>query len=200
MKKVNFKQLPVMRLLLSLALIFLGIAFRTVWHLAPNVEFVTTASLLAARYLGFLGAVSVPLLIMFISDMAIGNAKIYLFTWSAYIFIGLSGLLLKRWKTPSKLILAAGFQSIAASFFFFFYTNFGVWLLDEWGMYPKTLAGLLRCYYMGLPFLKLNLLGNLIFTPISFMVLSSLSSVIKASLGTLFRFRKLLASVQQEGL
>ncbi len=186
--------------LLFLVLIFLGIAFRTIWHLAPNVEFVTTAGLLAARYLGVLGAVSVPLLIMFISDMVIGNAKIYLFTWSAYIFIGLSGLVLKRWQTPSKLILAAGFQSIAASFFFFFYTNLGVWLLDEWGMYPKTLSGLIRCYYLGLPFLKLNLLGNLIFTPISFMVLSPLPSVIKSSLESLFRSRRSLASVQGESL
>lgn len=71
-----------------------------------------------------------------------------------------------------------------ASLFFYFYTNFGVWFLDAFGMYPKTLTGLIECYVMGLPFLRLNLLGNLLFIPSTF-ILSELLC------GMIFRWKKL---------
>ncbi|GAH00568.1 unnamed protein product, partial [marine sediment metagenome] len=34
------------------------------------------------------------------------------------------------------------------------------------GMYSYTLQGLTQCYIMGLPFLRTNLLGNLLFVPL----------------------------------
>jgi len=156
--------------LLALFLIFLGTFFRTVAHIAPNVEFVTTASFLAGAYLGKKYAVLVPLLIMVITDTLIGNTNIFIFTWSAYLTIGILGYWgLKNQKDREnfKIIRATGL-GIIASFFFYLWTNFGVWLLDAWGMYTKDLNGLFKCYLMGLPFLKLNLLGNLFFIPVSF--------------------------------
>lgn len=156
--------------LIAVLLVLVAFLFRTIWHIAPNVEFVTTASLLAATFLGRKYAVMVPLATMFVSDAVIGNNSIFIFTWSAYIFIGLGGLMLRSLKShPKKLILASSFQSLASAVFFYLYTNFGVWLLWR-GMYPKTLGGLLDCYLMGLPFLKLNLLGNLFLTPLGFAI------------------------------
>lgn len=156
-------------------LVSLGVLFRTLWHIAPNIEFVTAASLLAAAYLGRKYAVLVPFAIMVITDTLIGNTNIFIFTWSAYLLIGYSGYL---GNLRGKIIKATG-AGIFASFFFYLWTNFGVWALDSWGMYPRTLAGLIQAYIMGLPFLKLNLLGNLFFVPVSFGIVEVLKGLRK---------------------
>jgi hypothetical protein len=139
------------------------------WHygLAPNLEIVTASSLLAAVWIGWRGAVAVPLLAMAVSDVVIGNSPILFFTWTAFALIGGGGLLLRRWQgRPAGLMLASLGGGIAASLFFFIYTNFGVWLIGN--SYPHTWAGLMQCYAMGLPFYRTMLVGNLIFVPAYF--------------------------------
>lgn len=153
-------------------LISLGVLFRTLWHVAPNVEYVTTASFLAAAYLGRKYAVLIPFAIMVITDTVIGNTNIFVFTWSAYALIGYLGYL---GNLRGKIVKAAG-AGVLASLFFYLWTNFGVWALDSWGMYPRTFSGLIEAYLMGLPFLKLNLLGNLFFVPVSFGIVEMVKS------------------------
>lgn len=167
----------------AVTLIILGILFRTIFHLGDNVEFVTTATLLASSYLGWRFALIVPLLIMVVSDLVIGNTLIFIFTWSAYIIIGLIGywgfkykklnIKYKKYHLQTKIlyVIKATTLGIIASFWFFLWTNFGVWLLDSWGMYSDNLKGLVDAYILGLPFLKLNLLGNLFFVPTSFFLI-----------------------------
>lgn len=165
------------KFILAGILIILGIASRTIWHLGENVEFVTASALLAASYLGIRWAMGVPLVIMMITDLLIGNTNIFLFTWSGYLFIGCLGYLshLSDLKSGKKILKATG-VGIIAGLWFFLWTNFGVWLLDSWGMYPKTINGLIQAYWYGLPFLKLNLLGNLLFVPLSFLVVEKVKS------------------------
>lgn len=161
---------------LATLLITLGILFRTLWHLGPNIEFVTASAILSAMYLGGGYAVIVPLTIMVATDKIIGNTNIYWFTWSAYILIGLLAHLIKNLKSQmsnrktkpqiSNLLWGTG-TGVVSAVFFYLYTNLGVWVLDSWGMYSRDLNGLIKCYIMGLPFLKLNLIGNLLFIPIS---------------------------------
>lgn len=155
------------KFLIATLLIVLGVAGRTVFHIAPNVEVITLASFLAATYLGRKYAILIPFAIMVITDTIIGNTNIFIFTWSAWIMIGLFGLILRRFKGV-KLIGAATGIGIFTSVFFYLYTNFGVWLLDSWGMYSRDFSGLIHCYIMGLPFLRLNLIGNLVFVPVGF--------------------------------
>jgi hypothetical protein len=155
------------KLLIALLLIVIGVAGRTVLHLAPNVEMVTLVSFLAATYLGRKYALLVPFVIMVITDTLIGNTQIFIFTWTAWMMIGFSGLILKGFR-GGKLVGAATGMGILASLFFYLYTNFGVWVLDSWGMYSRDLTGLIDCYLMGVPFLRLNLLSNLIFVPVGF--------------------------------
>lgn len=173
----------------ALLLVALGVLGRTVFHLAPNVEVVTLSTLLAATYLGGAYAVFVPLGIMGISDAIIGNSRIYLFTWSAYMLIGLGGLVLRRFrKKDLKLVGAATLFSIPSSLFFYLWTNFGVWVL---GWYPSTWAGLIQCYVMGLPFLKLNLIGNLIFVPLGFgLVIGLRRFLLRSEFAPLFLEKK----------
>ena len=67
------------------------------------------------------------------------------------------------------MIIGTGL-GIIASLWFYLWTNFGVWALDSFGMYPKTLLGLIDAYILGLPFFKNNLIGNLLFVPISLTI------------------------------
>lgn len=159
--------------ILFLALVLLGVLFRTVWHLGENIEFVTSSTLLSASYLGLGWAIFTPVVIMFISDLILGNTSIFIFTWSAYMIVGVMGFfgfsMMKKSSVGFKIVMATGLAAVA-SIWFYLWTNFGVWLLDSWGMYPKTLVGLIDAYIMGLPFLKINLLGNLVFVPVSFFI------------------------------
>lgn len=162
---------PATRLLLAFVLITLGILGRTIFHLGDNIEFVTSSTLLAASFLGFRWAVIVPLVIMAVSDFIIGNTLIFLFTWSAYLLTGLLGFffLTKKSGIINHVFKATG-TGIISSIIFYLWTNFGVWLLDSFGMYSDNLSGLLDSYIMGIPFFKANLYGNLIFVPLSFFI------------------------------
>ncbi|MBU0708432.1 hypothetical protein KJ596_01620 [Patescibacteria group bacterium] len=138
-------------------------------HLAINVELVTLSTLLAAVYLGKAWGVLVPLTSMMLSDRIIGNSNIYLFTWSAYAIIGLLSLTHKELtryisqfsNIPALVnkLLAIISLGVFSSLFFYIWTNFGVWYQ---GWYEPTFKGLIKCYLMGLPFLKYNLIGNLV--------------------------------------
>lgn len=130
-----------------------------------NVEPFTVMSLLAGSLLGGGYALSVPLSMIAISDMVIGNTSIMFFTWSAWAIIGLGGTILRKRKTPTfKFSLQLTGMGVVSSLFFYLWTNFGVWLID--GMYPHTWAGLIQSYIMGLPFLRNNLFGNLTIVPV----------------------------------
>ena len=50
--------------------------------------------------------------------------------------------------------------TLSGAFLFFFITNFGVWLLG----FPNTMAGLISCYTLAIPFFVNTILGDLFFT------------------------------------
>lgn len=160
---------PALRVVAAVALVGLAVAWRIInwkYSIAPNLEFVTAASLVAAAFLGTRAAVAVPLGAMAISDIVIGNSNILFFTWSAFALIGLAGLVLRRFSTSLPKLLGAGLVGgVGASLFFFAFTNFGVWLLG--GLYTPTFAGLMQSYEMGLPFYRTMLAGNLVLVPLA---------------------------------
>ena len=150
----------------AISLIAFAVLTRLLLKDVPNVETITVTALLAGSMLGGIYAIVVALSAMAIADIIIGNDAILLFTWSAYAIIGLLGLVLyKKHGANLKYVLQMTGLGIVASLFFYFFTNFGVWLM--WPeMYAHTWMGLLQCYVMGLPFLKYNVLGNLIIVPV----------------------------------
>jgi hypothetical protein len=147
------------KLSLSLVLVFAAVAERLWWDLGPNVELIMTASVLASIYLGRNWGIAVALAALAISDLVLGNTLIMIFTWSGFALIALGGRLIKR--RP----LVAGVYGLAAALWFYFYTNFGVWLIG--GLYPRTPVGLLRSYLMGLPFLRLHAVTSVLFLSLS---------------------------------
>jgi hypothetical protein len=150
------------------ALIALAISWRVINHnfqIAPNLELVTTVSVLAAIIVNWQAALIVPITTMILSDMIIGNSSIFVFTWSSFMIIGLGAILLRKFsqKPKSQIIYSFGFATIS-SLFFFVITNFGVWAQ---GWYPATWVGLSDCFVMAVPFYRTMLIGNMILVPAS---------------------------------
>lgn len=160
---------PKIRFILAVMLVALGVGGRLIRiYYFPglyNVEPFTAMSLLAGAMLGGGYALTVPLSMVALSDMVIGNQPIMIFTWSAWAAIGVLGMVLRKRKSPSvRFSLELTGMGIVASLLFYLWTNFGVWLID--GIYPHTFAGLMQSYIMGLPFLKNQIYGNLVIVPV----------------------------------
>ena len=162
------------KILFSIFIIIFGIIFRIFLNTKigiPNFEAVTALSLISGSFLGGIFGSLISLSIIFFSDLYLGNNFILFFTWSAFIFIGLFGSLIKRnsrYYFPK--IIGSGIISVL---FFYLWTNFGWWLIS--GMYPMNLQGLIQSYIAGVPFLRNQLASALIFTPLFVPVFSLLS-------------------------
>jgi len=129
----------------------------------PNLTPVGGIALFSGAYLKGLKRFLLPLLIMFISDMALGLHNTILFVYLSFCLITFLGTFLKRKQRVDRIVILA----LSASLVFFLITNFGVWLVGSY--YPKTIDGLLQAYVMGLPFLRNTMLGDLIYTPLLFV-------------------------------
>ena len=162
------------KLILAFFLILIGVVgrlFMIKFVMIPNFEIVTSLSLMGGAMLGGIFTFIIPLSIIALSDVYLGNASILIFTWSAFAVIGLFGWFLRKRKNLSpRFILEMTGLGVFSSLFFYLYTNFGWWLLS--GMYEYNLNGFVYCYVMGIPFFKTNLLGNLFFVP--FFTISAL--------------------------
>ena len=134
----------------------------------PNFEMITALSLISGSFLGGVYAPAIPLFIIFLSDIYFGNSIIYIFTWSAFALIGIFGIIFKRNSKYYYLKITGG--GILSVLFFYFWTNFGWWLVS--GMYPLNSPGLLACYAAAIPFLKNQLISVLIFTPVFSLIFS----------------------------
>lgn len=156
----------------------------------PNLEIITVLALIAGIYLGSVYGIIVPLFIIFLSDLVIGNNYIFIFTWTAFALIGLFGFLFKNKILDKKdNFLKSRFKSslslsLLSSLFFYLYTNFGWWLMS--GMYEYSFLGLIKCYWMAIPFFRNNLVGNLIFVPIGIYVSSKVLNSLKKKSFTCF--------------
>lgn len=150
------------------SLFVLAFIERVWFDLGPNIELVTLATIISAFYLDRKIALILTIGVIAGSDMIIGNSRIFLFTWSGFMLPILAINIFKNLKT--NRILSATLAGISSNLFFFFWTNFGVWALDSWGMYPNTVLGLLHSYINGIPFLKYQLTSTLFFVPLGFIV------------------------------
>ncbi|MBU0613082.1 hypothetical protein KKB10_03625 [Patescibacteria group bacterium] len=166
MKKISWKKLS-----FAILLVTFGTLGRYLLLDFPNIETMTTTALLAGAMLGGGYALAIPLLSVAVFDIFYGNSSILLFTWSAWAIIGLIGLVLKGRKMKTlKFTASMTGLGMASSLLFYFWTNFGVWLVGSF--YPRTVEGLISSYIAGIPFLKMQLIGNLIVVPIATVTLS----------------------------
>tara|TARA_A100001015_G_C15026074_1_gene730565 strand:+ start:2173 stop:2667 length:495 start_codon:yes stop_codon:yes gene_type:complete len=104
-----------------------------------------------------LGVKYLPALVIsfFITDMFIGFHNLTFFTWGSVVLIGL----LSKFFVSNLLLRIGG--ALSGAFLFFVLTNFGVWLI---GGYEHTMAGLLLCYTLAIPFFAYSIISTIIFS------------------------------------
>jgi hypothetical protein len=141
---------------LILGMILFAALSRLIPH-TPNVTAITAMALLGGAYLSNRSqAVFVPLAALFLTDLIFGFHVTLLFVYGAVALIA--------WLAPNgkPSWLKLGLSSLAASFLFFFITNFGFWWMGS--LYEKSAAGLIQCYVMALPFLGTQVVGDLVYS------------------------------------
>lgn len=138
-----------------------GTLSRVIPHL-PNMTPVGSLGLFISAKYSFRKALISLFAIMLVSDIVLGFHPVMRATYGSFFLTALLGRMLQK-KEGWKQI---GIVTIFSSLQFFLLTNFAVWL--EGMLYPKTLAGLLDCYFMALPFFRNSLLGDLFYTTIFF--------------------------------
>jgi hypothetical protein len=154
------------------ALVVALAASAVVWRLVradvgapPNLELVTAATFAATVLLRSRWAFVVPLAVTVASDVVLGNTSIALFTWSAWLVVGLGSLVVGD-RAGWRRVGAGAVFGVAGSLWFFLWTNLGVWLQGRGTWYPAGADGLVASYVAGLPFLRTMLLGNLVLVPL----------------------------------
>lgn len=148
---------------LALALILIGAAMRLVPHPA-NFSPVMAVALFSGAVLPASLALTVPLLLMVVSDLILGPHPLFWLTWGSFAAVVLIGMRLGS-RAGWKRILGG---ALAGSVFFFITTNLGVFLFT--GLYPKTTAGLWQCFILAIPFFRNSLAGDMTYTAALFGV------------------------------
>ena len=107
----------------------------------------------------FLGVRFIPIIIFsfLITDIFIGFHQTLLFTWGSVLLIGLISKYFKQNFTKRF------FGVLICATVFFLFTNFGVWIL---GNYGYTMEGLITCYVLAIPFFGYSLISTVIFSSI----------------------------------
>jgi hypothetical protein len=121
---------------------------------------VAIISIVSGLLLGGYFTFIVPISVMIITDLVIGNNWIALFTWSGFAIIGLIGYILKAKKSLTIRHLPRIFGAgIVGILLYDIWTNFGVWL---GGWYTHTWGGFVICFTNALPFMFWHLLSTTI--------------------------------------
>jgi len=136
----------------------LGILGRFLPH-PPNFTPVGGAALFGGstltRPLNYL----LPIGVMLVTDIFLGFHATMPYVYASFLLIAWLGERFLRNETNLSKVAAV---SLTGSLLFFIITNFGVWL--QGGLYPQTLAGLVSCYMMAIPFFKLTIAGDLVYS------------------------------------
>ena len=110
----------------------------------------------------------IPLAMLAASDILLTTLVYrYPFSWDTFVTWAWYAAMLWFGTTLSN---AGGVRlmasALAGSISFFLVSNLAVWA--AWDMYPKTSAGLLTCYGVGVPFFRHAVVGDLLFTAVMF--------------------------------
>ena len=97
----------------------------------------------------------------YFADFTVFNSGM-IWTYGAIVLVALMGSSFLNKITTGKVVLA----SLSGSTIFYLISNFGVWAFSP--MYAKTLAGVVQCYSLALPFYGTSLMGDLVYCALLF--------------------------------
>ncbi|HRD55712.1 MAG TPA: hypothetical protein PLC42_04870 [Parachlamydiaceae bacterium] len=101
---------------------------------------------------------------MLLTDAVLGYHPMVSFVYLSFALIAFFG----KWLKEKSSFLQAASLTVFSSLLFFFLTNFGEWLMGS--LYPKTAAGFVTCYIAAIPFFANQLLGDLIYSSVLFLL------------------------------
>jgi hypothetical protein len=162
----------------ALSLTVLGAVARLIPH-PPNFAPVGATSLFAGARLPRWQAYLVPLALMAITDpilsafYGVQPYTVYsLFVYASFLIAVWLGRRLRNTESISRIAAVTVLNSIQ----FFLITNFGSWLW--WDLYPRTAAGLARCYVSAIPFFGWTLASDILYTGVLFGLYAWLSRTV----------------------
>ncbi|MDO8643637.1 MAG: hypothetical protein Q7S00_01540 [bacterium] len=145
------------RSLFLIGMILLAAATRLLPH-APNFTPIAAIALFGGAFFRDKRlAILVPFAALFLSDLILGFHTQVFSVYLSFFLILLLGFKLRE----NQKILPVARMTLMSSVLFFVITNFGVWLLD--GLYPRTVAGLIDCYAMAIPFFHQTVMGDALY-------------------------------------
>lgn len=157
--------------LVASAWLVLGVIARLIPHPA-NVSPMTSISLFGGAKLSRGLAFALTFATLIASDVLLSLVQGHavfgpwtFFTYSAFAAIIFAGSFLKNHPGALRTV---GFL-LGSSLFFWLWTNFGIWATGQYGLYPRTLEGLVACYMAALPFLRNALLGDMAWGAVFFL-------------------------------
>ncbi|MFH0805033.1 MAG: DUF6580 family putative transport protein [Patescibacteria group bacterium] len=136
--------------------VVLAVVVRFVPH-PYNFVPVGALALFCGTYIRSRWGVLIPVAVMAISDTIIGWHSLVLFTWGSYLLAGTVGW----WVRRNRNLVGVVAGTAAGSVLFFVVTNFAVWAFTP--LYTKTVAGLVQCFAMAIPFFRNTVAGDLFF-------------------------------------
>ncbi|MDP2946980.1 MAG: hypothetical protein Q8N88_02600 [Nanoarchaeota archaeon] len=152
------KKIQILEVAIAVFLVLIGVSLRLLPH-PPNFAPIAAIALFAGVYLSRKLAFFLPILAMVISDIFIGyyDFRLMAAVYGSFLICVILGFWLKK----NKKWYMIGGSAIFGAILFFLITNFAVWVFTPW--YTKTIAGLIQCFLMALPFFKNTLMGNLFY-------------------------------------
>jgi len=176
MSKLN-KKGKFLQIAIAIIFVLIGISLRLLPH-PPNFTPIFAIALFGGVYLSRKTALSLPLIIMLVSDIFIGTyePKLMIFVYASFLLCVGIGLWLKKHKKWQTILGS----SIFSALIFFFLTNLAVWAFTPW--YAKTFSGIIQCYTMALPFFRNTLLGNIFYVAVFFGAYELVGILIKKNI------------------
>jgi hypothetical protein len=144
-------------------LIVCGISYRLLDY-PPNFSPLSAIALFAGFYFRNYIYSLITLLVLFISDCFTGfyDYRIMLSVYLCFFVIFFIGRSVKKHYSLKAVI----FGSLSGAVLFYLATNFAVWFFGNW--YDKSFSGLIRCFFLALPFFRNTIAGDLFFSGIFF--------------------------------
>ena len=152
----------VLRNIVLIIMVLIASVSRLIPH-PPNFTPIIAIGLFGGAYIKNRSlAVFIPIGAMFLSDLLLGLHGTIYWVYGSLLLVSILGMLLMNKVTIRNCVAAA----LSGSLFFFFITNFGVWLNSSY--YAYNINGIITCYTLALPFLGNTLAGSLFYSAVMF--------------------------------
>lgn len=143
---------------LFIAILVLGRCIPHPWNMTPTI----TIALFSGRQWSRSASVVVTMLGLLLSDvfLAIWQHHAIFGVWSVFTYSALAIIVCIAYACRECRLQHAGLLLLASSLFFWLWSNLGSWYVMP--VYSKNLSGLWQCYVAALPFLRQQLLGDVV--------------------------------------